>query len=286
MKKRTLLFVLAMLMLLCLAACKDKDSLSKTTGLAGNYRVSAIILNGERWEYADVVAMGMAEDTYLKIKEDCTGVIAIGDGEEMSFELDDRTGKMTMDDGTELTFITESSASIGVEFPDLNMTIYYTTKPVQESEDSNSISETVPDPSSNDGTAVIDAEDLVVVDYPASEFKDMGNSIASENPYLVIYADTVLAQNSSSLSSIEDEMTDMASDSEYTNVKDETIMLGSHTARRVTAESEWNGPMGFYLIDLGEDGNADAGYAYVVVKMEDFTLQNKAEAILSTIRVK
>ena len=137
-----------------------------------------------------------------------------------------------------------------------------------------------------DGIASIDVEERVVVNYPTSEFKDMGHSIASEDPYLVIYADTVLAQNSSSLPSVEDELSGKASDSEYSNVKDETITLGSHITRRVTAENAWNGPMAFYLIDLGTDGNADAGYAYVVVKADNFSLLEKAEAILSTIRAK
>lgn len=147
-------------------------------------------------------------------------------------------------------------------------------------------SESVDRENSFDGTASIDAEGLVVVDYPTAEFKAMGSSIICETPYLGIYADTVLAKNSSSLSSIEEDMSGKAGDEEYSNVKDETVTLGSHTARRITAESVWNGPMGFYLIDLGTDGTADAGYAYVVIKLDNFTLLEKAEAILGTIRAK
>ncbi len=140
------------------------------------------------------------------------------------------------------------------------------------------------DTSGFDGRATLYGEDLIAVDYPTAEFSDDGSGIGCDAPYIYIYADTILAPNSSSVSSCEEDMALYARDNDYSAVTDENIMLGAHGARRVIAESSWLGNTAIYLIDLGDDGSDNAGWAYVKVKYDNVDDLEKAEAILSTIR--
>ena len=59
--KRILALLLALLLTLGLTACVGGETGSKTTKYAGNYRVSSLLIGGERYEYADLVAEGMAD---------------------------------------------------------------------------------------------------------------------------------------------------------------------------------------------------------------------------------
>ena len=470
--KKLVSLALALVMALSLAACGDEGSgfdpsafETKGTKYAGDYRVSTMLVGGERYEYDDIVAMGMADDTYLRLKEDGTGVIAIGDGEEMAVKIDDWKGTLTFDDGTQAKFWEESVSSLGVEFEEAGLTIYYTTEsepgefplsfidtyggdwvgqgkfvgctgdfagnndmvcPViarlvfddagnctifaglstgsdesnlhdltvsydkeyndmilqgtllgyplmdvsyveyKESEgllciaveakkndssllgimaylrhpgdkwdydndpypldeasvekcantdfltlveqfgiDPSRVPDKAPASSGNnggtttpaapskgystsgfDGKAKLYYEDLIAVDYPTSKFHDDGDGIGCDDPYLYIFAQTILSPNSSSVAGCEEDMSAYAKDSDYSSVTDENIMLGSHAARRVVAESDWMGNIAVYLIDLGSDGNDSAGWAFINVKYEDASALETAEAILSTIRAK
>lgn len=137
-----------------------------------------------------------------------------------------------------------------------------------------------------DGTAKLYYEDLIAVDYPTDKFHDDGDGIGCDDPSLYIFANTILEPNSSSVASCEEQMSGYAQDTDYSSVTDENIMLGSHPARRVMAESDWMGNVALYLIDLGEDGSDSAGWAQINVKYENAADLDQAEAILSTIRAK
>ena len=137
-----------------------------------------------------------------------------------------------------------------------------------------------------DGQAKLYFEDLITVDYPTSSFRDDGDGIGCDDPYLYIFAQTILSPDSSSVAGCEEDMDNYAQDSDYSSVTDENITLGSHSARRVTAESSFMGNIADYLIDLGDDGNESAGWAYIHVKYENAEDLELAEAILSTIRAK
>lgn len=129
MWKRLTALALALVMALSLAACGGADEGTNGTKYAGDYRVSVMIVGGERQEYADLVDMGLADGAYLKLKEDGTGVIAIGDGDEMPVKINEWDGKLIFDDGTKVNFWEENASTIGVEFEEAGLTIYYTTKP-------------------------------------------------------------------------------------------------------------------------------------------------------------
>ena len=469
--KKVLSFALALVLALSLAACGGKEEgggfdpsalESKTTKYAGDYRVSSMRIGDERYEYADLAAEGMADQVYLKINEDCTGVINLGDG-EIEIKIDDWNGISTLDGKDTLKFWEEGVTTLGIEDSESGVTIYFTTDPAPEvgefplsfidiysgdwvgqgmfmdctgdfegnngsichglarlvfddvgnctifaglgigsdeknlrdltvtydaeandmflggtffgysltdesfveyeeetgvlylyakveknadsamgvvvclrhpgdawtGEETTSLDQQYADlyagipfeelvsgfgldvnrlpsntPSSGDttttpagpsksyntsgfdGKAKLYYEDLIVVDYPTAKFRDDGDGIGSDDPYLYIFAQTILAPNSSSIASCEEDMGNYAKDSDYSSVTDENIMLGAHSARRVVAESSWMGNIAVYLIDLGADGNDNAGWAFINVKYEDASALETAEAILSTIRAK
>ena len=470
--KKLLSLALALVMVFSLAACGSKEDgngfdpsalESKTTKYAGDYRVSSMMIGGQRYEYADLVAEGMADQVYLKINEDCTGVLNLGDG-EVQIKIDDWNGISTLDGKDTLKFWEEGVTTLGIEDSESGVTIYFTTDPAPEvgefplsfidtyggdwigqgkfmdctgdfegnndsichglarlvfddvgnctifaglgigSDEKNLRDLTVtydadandmilsdtffgypltdesfveyeeetgvlylyakaekntdsalavavclrhqgdawtgeelttldqqyadlyagiafeelvsgfgldvsrlpsntpsgsgsgtstpagPSKSYNtsgfDGKAKLYYEDLIVVDYPTAKFHDDGDAIGSDDPYLYIFAQTILAPNSSSVAGCEEDMGNYAKDSDYSSVTDENIMLGAHSARRVVAESSWMGNIAVYLIDLGADGNDNAGWAFINVKYEDASALETAEAILSTIRAK
>ncbi len=469
--KKVLSFALALVLALSLAACGGKEEgsgfdpsalESKTTKYAGDYRVSSMRIGGERYEYADLAAEGMADQVYLKINEDCTGVINLGDG-EIEIKIDDWNGISTLDGKDTLKFWEEGVTTLGIEDSESGVTIYFTTDPAPEvgefplsfidtyggdwvgqgmfmdctgdfegnngsichglarlvfddagnctifaglgigsdeknlrdlvvtydaeandmflggtffgysltdesfveyeeetgvlylyakveknadsamgvvvclrrqgdawtGEETTSLDQQYADlyagipfeelvsgfgldvnrlpsntpsggdttttpagPSKSyntsgfDGKAKLYYENLIVVDYPTAKFRDDGDGIGSDEPYLYIFAQTILAPGSSSIASCEEDMGNYAKDSDYSSVTDENIMLGAHSARRVVAESSWMGNIALYLIDLGADGSDNAGWAFISVKYEEASALETAEAILSTIRAK
>ncbi len=474
--KKLLSLALALMMVLSLAACGGKDGdtdaengcdpaalESKTTKYAGDYRVSSMRAGGERYEYADLAAAGMADKVYLKINEDCTGVLNLGDG-EIEIKVDDWNGISTADGSETLKFWEEGVTTLGIEDADSGVTVYFTTDPApalgefplsfrdtyggdwvgqgefegctgdfsgnngnichglarlvfddignctvfaglgigtdeknlrdltaaynaergsmalsgtfygyplaEESyiwyeeasgilhfnllaqKDETSalhviaamrhpgdswdydndplaldpqyaelyagiafeelvagfgldvsrlpasasgsgseppVTPAAPsadyDTSGFDGQAKLYSEDLITVDYPTALFRDDGDGIGCDDPYLYLFAQTVLAPDSSSLAGCQEDLDNYSRDTDYSNVTDETILLGDHTARRVVAES-WMGNIASYLIDLGGDGSDSAGWAFIHVKYEDAADLETAEAILSTIRAK
>ena len=460
--KRILALLLALLLTLGFTACGGGETESKTTKYAGDYRVSSLLIGGERYEYADLVAEGMADKVYLKINEDCSGVLNLGDG-EVRIKIDDWKGISTLDGEETLKFWEEGVTTLGIEDAESGVTVYFTTDPAPEvgefplsfidtyggdwigqgkfmdctgdfegnngsichglarlvfddigncaifaglgigSDEKNLRDLTVTydadagdmflhgsffgypltdesfvsyeeetgvlylyakveknadsalavavclrhqgdawtgeelttldpqyadlyagidfeelvegfgldvsrlpsnmpggsgtttppvgpstsyDTSGFDGQAKLYYEDLIVVDYPTSKFHDDGDAIGSDDPYLYLFAQTILAPGSSSVAGCEEDMGAYAKDSDYSSVTDENIMLGAHSARRVVAESDWMGNIAVYLIDLGADGSDSAGWAFINVKYEDASALETAEAILSTIRAK
>ena len=100
------------------------DYLSANT-LAGNYYINTMILNGQALDHNAVTAAGMADNTYIKINSDDTGVYSFNGEAERSFTLDTMSGVLTFDGGATLTFVDEGEGVVSVLYPDQNMTVYF-----------------------------------------------------------------------------------------------------------------------------------------------------------------
>lgn len=89
--------------------------------LAGDYYISTMILNGQALDHNALIAAGMADNTYIKINSDDTGVYSFNGEAERTFTLDTMSGVLTFYGGATLTFVDEGEGTVSVLYPDQNM---------------------------------------------------------------------------------------------------------------------------------------------------------------------
>lgn len=114
------------------SAPSSSDDFSANT-LAGNYYISTMILNGQALDHNAVIAAGMADNTYIKINSDDTGVYSFNGEAERTFTLDTMSGVLTFDGGATLTFVDEGEGTVSVLYPDQNMTVYFQKEGIGDS---------------------------------------------------------------------------------------------------------------------------------------------------------
>ena len=103
--------------------------------LAGRYTLFAMDIGGDHYDYAALVEMGEMDGSYLQINYDkatgYTGELCFADEDPDSFTLDDRAGNLTFSDGTLTPYYESEEGVIGVQFEELNATIFYALPSVE-----------------------------------------------------------------------------------------------------------------------------------------------------------
>ena len=103
--------------------------------LAGYYSLYAMSIDGTYYDYAALVEMGEMDNSYLQIDYDeaagYSGELCFDGEAPDTFTLDDFMGNLTFSDGTQMTYYESETGVIGVEFTELNATIFYALESVE-----------------------------------------------------------------------------------------------------------------------------------------------------------
>ena len=103
--------------------------------LAGRYTLFAMDIGGDHYDYAALVEMGEMDGSYLQIDYDeaagYTGELCFAGEDPDRFTLDEQAGNLTFSDGTQTLYYESEEGVIGVQFEDLNSTIFYALPSVE-----------------------------------------------------------------------------------------------------------------------------------------------------------
>ena len=103
--------------------------------LAGHYSLYAMTIDGKSYDYAALVEMGEMDNSYLQINYDetngYTGELCFDGETPDTFTLDESVGTLNFSDGTQMTYYESKAGVIGVEFTELNATIFYALESVE-----------------------------------------------------------------------------------------------------------------------------------------------------------
>lgn len=115
---------------------KNLESGTAQGRLAGYYTLFAMRIGEDYYDYAALVEMGEMDNSYLQIDYDSakgyTGELCFDGEEPDSFFLDEQLGVMTFSDTTQTLYEEPEDGVIGVEFGELNATIFYALDSVEK----------------------------------------------------------------------------------------------------------------------------------------------------------